>query len=199
MQLEPRQKRNPGPLAGGDGVSKSLQCKIDSNRRRTLTQGRLRVLLHYNPATGAFTWRKDRGRFRCKGKPAGTRSRGYNQIEIDGRFYRAARLAVLYMTGAFPPSGFCVDHIDRDRSNDRWKNLRVVRHKQNAWNRSPCSRNKSGFPGVCWDRRRNKWQAFIGQNNRTLNLGFFADFDDACAARLAAERKHYGQFSRRAA
>jgi hypothetical protein len=76
----------------------------------------LRDILHYDPETGIFTWRRvlySSGR--PKDRPAGRPSRRYSQITIRYRRYLAHRLAFLYMTGEWPPSGLEVDHNQRQR------------------------------------------------------------------------------------
>ncbi|WP_051540951.1 HNH endonuclease signature motif containing protein [Ahrensia sp. 13_GOM-1096m] len=185
-------------------VAKSTYSAAASNRKSRhvqpkLTQAYIRELLLYNKTTGEMTWRVDRGRFRCKGKPAGTSCRGYISIEVDGRLYKRSRLAWLYMTGEMPPVGYYVDHRDRDKGNDAWNNLRLATPAENARNRTPCARNKSGFVGVCKNNGDDRWTAFINIDGKCRTIGTFAEFDDACDARIAAEIEHYGEFSRRAA
>lgn len=63
-------------------------------------------------------------------------------------------------------------------------NLRLVSHKENMQNTRRSTRNRSGAVGVCWLEERGRWLASV---NREY-LGLFVDFDDAVAARKAAER-----------
>ena len=94
-------------------------------KKALLTADRLREILSYAPNTGEFRWLLTRGRARA-GKIAGVVSvYGYRIIRVGGRDYRSARLAWLYMTGAWPLQ--LVDHIDLNRVNDRWSNLRAAR------------------------------------------------------------------------
>lgn len=89
-----------------------------------LTPERLRCLLSYDQGTGLFTWLIDRGNGACAGQRAGTvdRNSGYVLVQIDGRQYRAHRLAWLYVHGRWPRP--LIDHIDRNRANNRISNLR---------------------------------------------------------------------------
>ena len=90
----------------------------------SLTAARLRELLHYNPDDGLFRWRVA-GPKRVVGAPAGSRQRiGYIVIRVDGRLHYAHRLAWLHTTGAWPAAS--IDHIDGDKGNNRWVNLRLV-------------------------------------------------------------------------
>src|SRR5262245_14670047 len=99
-----------------------------------LTAARLRKLLHYDPRTGVFTWLVDRrGRFARKGAKAGTISgNGYCQICIDCRLYLSSRLVIFWMTGKWPKR--FVDHINGNKADNRWCNLREASPSQNGGN-----------------------------------------------------------------
>jgi hypothetical protein len=107
-----------------------------------LTQERLKELLFYDPDTGIFTWRVNRGRGpggctlggKLKGKVAGSLHPDNRIfIHIDRRMYGAHRLAFLYVYGRWPEPE--VDHIDRDMSNNRISNLREATRRQQNGNR----------------------------------------------------------------
>ena len=97
-----------------------------------LTYERLRELLHYDPETGAFTWIKSTYRKGQPGTPAGCLSKrlGYILIGIDKRLYYAHRLAFLWMTKQWPEKE--VDHINLDKADNRWANLRPARVPRTA-------------------------------------------------------------------
>jgi hypothetical protein len=98
-----------------------------------LTRRRLRELIDYDPATGAFSWRVSRQRVNA-GDRAGTLSvYGYRVICIDGACYRGGRLAWFYVRGRWPREQ--IDHRDRDRANDRFENLRLATQLLNNQNR----------------------------------------------------------------
>jgi hypothetical protein len=156
-----------------------------------LTASRLRALLHYEPSTGVFTW-LNASRGTHKGARAGTISRGYRVIRVDGVLYRSARLAVLWMTGHWPQR--LVDHRNCIKDDDRWSNLRTANHSQNGAN----SRARTNFKGVAWDRARGRYAAWIGVNNRNIHLGRFDTAEQAHAAYVAAAERHFGEFARRA-
>jgi hypothetical protein len=58
----------------------------------------------------------------------------------------------------------------------------------------PTKSNKSGVVGVNWDKSRYKWQASLRFKGKKYNLGRFAKFDDAVAARKAAEKIYFGSY-----
>lgn len=158
-----------------------------------LTYERAREVLVYDPETGALNWRIARPGA-PKGALVGTRtSDGYQQVEVDYRLYRAHRIAWLLMTGAWPRHH--IDHINGMRADNRWKNLREATPLQNARNRRPNKDTGSGRVGVTFVKASSKWQAYIGIDNRTVSLGHFSDIEDAIAARVAAEKQHFGEFA----
>lgn len=57
--------------------------------------------------------------------------------------------------------------------------------------RKPSKTNKSGVKGVCFEKAVNKYVAYIGIQGRTIKLGRFNSFEDAVAARKAAEEKYW--------
>jgi hypothetical protein len=153
-----------------------------------LTQDRLKGLLKYDPDSGQFTWLVSRGKA-VAGSEAGTFTHeGYRQIRMDGTCYRAHRLAFLYMTGEFPPEA--IDHIDGQRANNRWKNLRAVSIAENQRNQRRRKVSESGFNGVSWDSGRSRWRAAIEVGGRNKHLGRFEHKDDAILARMEADLKY---------
>lgn len=53
---------------------------------------------------------------------------------------------------------------------------------------------KSGVKGVGWDKKSNKWRAYIMFKRKHYHLGYFANLDDAIEAREKAEQKTFGEF-----
>lgn len=154
-----------------------------------LTQDFIKSILKYDPQTGVFSWRTDRGSAK-KGDVAGTKHHphGYVYIRVNKKNYKAARLVWLYMEGYFPE--YCVDHIDRNRSNDKWTNLRHVTQSCNLKNTSKRSSNTSGIVGVNWDKAKRKWHAQITVDYKNLWIGRFSQKIDAARARWEAEKKY---------
>jgi hypothetical protein len=163
-------------------------------KARQMTQERLREVLHYNPETGVFNWRKQRPGC-VPGREVGTITNGYRQIQIDYKLFRACRLAWRYTTGSWPDC--LVDHINGIRDDDRWCNLRAATYEENARNKSLCPRNTSGKVGVYQIKANGKWGAEIGINGSNIKLGCYEVKVDAVAARCEAEKHYFGVFARR--
>lgn len=159
-------------------------------QRPELTADYLRSILHYSPETGIFT-RKVSTSNRVKvGDVAGSQDgHGYLNIRVCSRKYQAHRLAWLYVYGEWPEDQ--LDHINRNRSDNRIANLREVTNKQNHQNRSKPSNNTSGHPGVSWYKQNSKWVAHIMHNYKLIHLGYFTDVEEAVAARKAAEKLYW--------
>ena len=84
---------------------------------QTLTQSRLKELLHYNPETGIFTWLVSKKGVKIGNIAGSVNSIGYRYISVDRILYKASRLAWLFIEGYFPEND--VDHINRIRDDDR--------------------------------------------------------------------------------
>lgn len=154
-----------------------------------VTQERLKSVIHYDPDTGAFTWIVQKGRSKAGAKAGTLNGCGYVSIWIDGKQYKASRLAWLYVHGKLPVGD--VDHINRNRADDRISNLRVGTHAENMQNISWRLANKSGAAGVNWHKKTGKWTAQISVDKKKIYLGVFNRIEDAIAARTAAKAKYH--------
>lgn len=77
--------------------------------------------------------------------------------------------------------GYEIDHINRNKLDNRKENLRFVTHAQNCRN-SYNTRGKSKYKGVAWISRLNKWRARININKKQYYIGFFENEIDAAIA-----------------
>jgi len=160
-----------------------------------LTQERLQQLLRYDPDTGEFRWRVQKRANHRAGDIAGCRMRSeYWSIHIDGRCYRAHQLAWLYVQGEWGRP--LIDHRDGDPMNNRWRNLRLASHGDNAANRPRLRNNTSGYKGVSFDRRRGRWMAQITHRGRRYCIGRYKTAQDAHSAYVAKARELFGEFAR---
>ena len=157
-----------------------------------LTQEYLKSVLFYDPLTGVFKWISKptpRSHKAVIGKIAGDKDvRGYMRIGIKGHRYPSHRLAWLYMTGEWPKNE--IDHINHNKSDNRWTNLRDVPHQDNLKNQVVSLTNKSGVIGVSWDRERDKWYACIKFDGKSISLGRHKKLEDAKIAIDIAKRKY---------
>ena len=157
----------------------------------------LKSRLDYNPETGIYTWKYRNGNTkedktfnaRFAGKEAGSKNRkGYLMIKIDGNKHHAHKIAYLFMTGKLPENQ--IDHINGNRSDNRWENLRAATNEENQKNRKIGKSNTSGVMRVNWNKRQNKWCVRINVNKKRINLGVFENFNEAVKVRKEAEVKY---------
>lgn len=106
---------------------------------------------------------------------------GYASFSLDG----VPRLVYREVIGA--KEGECVDHINRNRLDNRKENLRIATRKENARNRR--------YKGYNWMKREKKWRAQIKVDGVKIHLGYFTDESEAGKAYIEAHVKYFGEFS----
>ena len=91
------------------------------------------------------------------------------------------------MTGEDP---LCIDHINGDPSDNRWCNLRSVTQKENGRNLKLSKSCTTGHLGVIWYKPSQRWRVRISPEGQNIHIGMFDDYEEAVAARKAAEIKY---------
>ena len=162
-------------------------------KENQLSAKELRRLLDYNPESGIFTRLIQRSNMKVGSVAGSIYPDGYAYIMINRERFLAHRLAWLYMTGSLPQME--IDHIDRDRSNNSWVNLRSVSTQQNSFNRSMQSNNKTGYKGVSFSKRENKFRAVITLNGKLHHLGYFSTAEEASQCYQKASLNLHGEHS----
>lgn len=89
----------------------------------------------------------------------------------------------------------CVDHINKNKADNRKQNLRCCERADNDLNRNLYVTNTSGVSGVYFDRKRNKWVASITYRRTKIYIGRFDIKEDAVRARLDKEMELYKEFA----
>ena len=164
-------------------------------REAALTQAYLKSRLHYDRATGIFTWivppKEHPG---LSGQEAGGKSTGYVLIKIDGVKYKGHRLAWLYETGELPPPR--IDHEDTDTLNNAFYNLRPATPAQNCANSRKWA--KKDLPKGVRVLPSGRFQARIRFDKKLLSLGVFDTPEEAHAAYFVEAQRLCGEFARAA-
>lgn len=178
--------KSPDPrLAAWEYLNRAANSK-------DLTQEYVKACLHYDQETGVFTRRIYRGHTSLPGTVAGTvGSHGYLSACLAGRHVLLHRLAWFYVHGEWPEN---IDHVDRDRLNNRLANLRECSLQENNWNLPQMATNRSGVKGVTWDKSKRKWFASIRVNGKTKSLGRYHDINEAARAYADAVKQYRGHF-----
>lgn len=167
----------------------------------------LRKLLRYEPKTGKLFW-KERGselfesvthqkiwntRYANTEAFLQTNDAGYRVGAIFGVIYRAHRVIWAIQKLKWPIDQ--IDHIDRDRTNNKWENLRQATSSQNASNVTAKASKASKYLGVYRPSGSSKWQAKIKKFGQVKHLGMFVSEVAAAKAYDRAARKYHGEFA----
>jgi hypothetical protein len=163
---------------------------------RELTVDLLNHLFEYDKETGNLIWKikpSSRGHHVKAGDIAGTlKSHGYLCVGINYNSYRAHRLIFLMHKGYLPKT---IDHINGDKLDNRIENLRAATVGQNQHNRKTNANNTSGYKGVGWNKALKKWTARITLERKTINLGYFANVEEAAEVVRKAREELHGSFA----
>lgn len=143
-----------------------------------ITQEQLKKIVHYDPDTGIFT-RLHRP-YGCRVLDwqnfGTTHNAGYLHVCINYDKYLLHRLAWLYVHGYMPKE---IDHINKNKRDNRIKNLREVTRQQNKLNQGPQSNNTSGYRGIDFLAHLGKYRVRVAKEH----LGLFESIEDAIAVR----------------
>jgi hypothetical protein len=149
-----------------------------------LTHQRLLELLHYDPETGAFTWRVHRQCVRAGSAAGHVNKQGYVRVVVEGKSRGGHRLAWFYVHGVWPTG--LIDHKNRSKSENWINNLRDVTHAENMQNQVQArKRNRVGLAGVT--PHGKKFQATARLNGERRSLGTFPTPGEAHQAYLDAK------------
>lgn len=111
--------------------------------------------------------------------------------------YRFADKLILMHNIILPPTddSLTVDHKDRNGLNNQRENLRLATSTQQKANRGLNRNSYSGYKGVSFLRKTNKWRAYINKPYKQVHLGNFNTAEEAAAAYNLAALRLYGEFA----
>jgi hypothetical protein len=162
-----------------------------------ITKTRLEELFSFDGLKGEFYWKNTKrsgrpNKSRCS--LAGSDVLGYREIQIDGKRYRAHKLVWLWHTGVMP--SMYLDHINGNPKDNRFGNLRECTPAQNTWNTGLRKTNKTGFKGVCWSKKEQKYVVYIRAGGKKQRIGCYSDLEEAASASRDAIARYHGDFAR---
>lgn len=120
-------------------------------------------------------------------------STGYVYVGIHKKRYAAHRLIFLFHNNFLPKF---IDHIDGNILNNCIENLREATKQQNNANSKIRHDNTSGYKGVSWCKRKQRWRAYIQSNKSNMSLGTFATAEEAARAVSNARSLLHKEFAR---
>ena len=163
-----------------------------TERKYRLSLKRALEVFHYDPDTGTLTRRIKTGKA-CAGSTVDcVRYSGYLGTGIDGEQLLAHQIICLLQLGRHLYVEEILDHIDGNKLNNAWSNLRVVNQSINQLNQTkPSKNNNSGYLGVAFDKSRNNFMATITIKRENINLGRYATAVEAANAYKKAKEFFY--------
>jgi len=146
------------------------------------SQKQLKELFHYKD--GYLIWRTS---WRAGRKAGHVKKKSYTKygkrrrtVIIEGEAYLNSRLVYIFYNGTIVNNLF-IDYIDRNTLDDRIENLRLVTTQENGYNR--------GATG--YTQRKNRWEATIMKDNKSIYLGLFKTKEEARKAYSEAKKTYY--------
>ena len=148
----------------------------------------------YNPLTGNIIHIEDTRRNKVGDIIGRLDSYGYLIVEAimdDGKRkqIRSHRLAFYIMEGHLPEQ---IDHVDGDRANNKWFNLRSCTNAENSMNKGIRKGNTSGYRGV--GRHQGKWIGRVMINNKINSKSGFSTPSLANDWVVAKSKELFGEF-----
>ncbi len=158
-------------------------CKSQVTSIRNPSSQDLVKVFSYDPESGVLSYRNDSLSGLAEDPAGYAHSQGYLTVRVGGVDLLVHRVIWCMQTGSWPDQ---VDHINHDRSDNSWKNLREVGSRENQLNMGKRTNNSTGVQGV---RKlpSGKFHAYIMVHRKQIALGSYDDIEDATAARKEAE------------
>jgi hypothetical protein len=170
------------------------------------SQEYLKECFNYDEITGSLYWKErplshfktDRMmkimNARMANTVAGSVSGGrYLSVIINLKSYRNHRIVWKLVTGSDPTDQ--IDHINGDKLDNRFENLREANNAQNQYNVGLNKNNTSGFKGVSFDKWYGLWNAAIGFNRKQYRIGRFKTKEQAAEAVMLARESFHKEFT----
>lgn len=151
--------------------------------------------------TGELTYNEDvytyNGR-RCQGrvgdlathKPKGR----YLKVKLNSKHLQAHRVVYALYHKLDYDKVPCLDHINRDRYDNRIDNLRPASHSNNMANRNVFKSSKTGLKGVTL-KPNGKYEAYLRHNKIRYYLGVYLTPEEAHSAYLTKAKELHGEFA----
>lgn len=155
----------------------------------------IEVIKYDETSPTLLTWQRDVGKMKA-GSPAGTLGNThYPKIKYKGKGYYIHNV-VFFLHNQdvpFPVKGLVVDHIDRNKRNNHYSNLRLATVRENAQNKLT---GRIKLKGAFFKKHLNKWCSQIVVDGKTKHLGYFDTDKEAHEAYVSASKEFHGRFGK---
>lgn len=165
------------------------ECEKPSRKRSWCNSHYMNWFRHGNPMTVAHIqtpeerfWASVDKSSDCRKWTEMLNDGGYGIIVINKKHVRAHRFSWALLVGEIPED-MQIDHRCRHRECVKPDHLRLATNKQNS--EHVASSSTSGYRGVSFNKRRNKWVAQVTHNGRNHYGGYFTDAHEAGLAAAA--------------
>lgn len=115
---------------------------------------------------------------------------------IKGSGRKNRKLILLHRLIMNAKQGQEIDHINRNRLDNRKNNLRFCNRSQNNMNAKKRKGTLSKYKGVTWSKRDKKWKSYIGLNGKFINLGSYDNEKIAALIYNEKAQQLFGEFAR---
>lgn len=156
-----------------------------------LTKELLLWLFEYDDKSGKLYWKNhwvNNRRASLIGKEVGVISpNGYRHTRIDGKDYLVHRLIYQMQVGFTVPSNLQIDHVNNNKLDNRFINLRVVNSRRNHRNRK--AHNQGKLVGASFRKDSGRWRSIIHINGKNITVGNFNTELEAHIAYIEASKR----------
>lgn len=104
---------------------------------------------------------------------------GYAVVTRGKKLFSAHKIVLARKIGRWPGKGELTDHRNRNRLDNRRRNIRLATYSQNGQNRGIDPRNTSGHRSVCWHKVARKWVVLVRLNGKCNYGGLFVNLSEA--------------------
>lgn len=115
---------------------------------------------------------------------------GYLTINLYKMQKPSKKLIHRLVCESFLENPYClkyVNHKDYNKLNNCVENLEWVSNMENNLHRFKNITTSSGYSGVCWDKNKNKWRAYIFIEGKLKHLGYSKNEQEAYILRINYE------------
>ena len=119
------------------------------------------------------------------------------RLRLGRRIKYVHRLVATYfIENTDPENKTKVDHINRDKLDNRVANLRYATEHENSLNKGKIQKTTSSqYKGVYLCKRSNKWRSMIQYNRKKYYLGTYTDEEDAARAYNSKATEFFKEFA----
>lgn len=153
-------------------------------------------LLDYLEYKGSeLIWKKSPANSVKAGDKVGSSNKqGYREFSFKGSRYYCHRVVWYLNTGKFPELE--IDHIDGDKSNNDFGNLREVTREENLRNTKSHKDSKSRFKGISFEKQRSLWRARCYFEGKSYCGGFYKTETEAAKKYDELAKSLFGDHAR---